>query len=214
MLITQQTSVPLSMLIKCSKLSLQSKHHLFIMPSAIEALYTAWTNCTKKEKYAIFEPALDAATCKLEEYYMKTTNSDAHIIMMSSSQSNCMMPPSKQSKKSYKADSLIHDNIEMDSEYECEGGLYSPPGIPPGIQLESRNSAGLISEFDIPAESARNIMGFVFLLLCLVIPYRVRPESVKKKLNSMERLVDFHGTSLKSSREIIHVMISRANLNM
>jgi len=120
MLITQQTSVPLSMLIKCSKLSLQSKHHLFIMPSAIEALYTAWTNCTKKEKYAIFEPALDAATCKLEEYYMKTTNSDVHIIMMSSSQSNCMMPPSEQSKKSCKADSLIHDNIEMDSEYECE----------------------------------------------------------------------------------------------
>ena len=32
-------------------------------------------------------------------------------------------------------------------------------------------------EFDIPAESARNIMG---IMLCLVIPYRVRPETVKK----------------------------------
>jgi hypothetical protein len=43
------------------------------------------------------------------------------------------------------------------------GGLYSPPGIPPGIRLESRNSTGLITEFDIPAESTRNIMGiYVF----------------------------------------------------
>jgi len=75
-------------------------------------------------------------------------------------------------------------------------------------------SAGLVSEFDIPAESAWNIMGIVFLLLCLVIPYRVRPKSVKKKLNSIERLVDFHGTSPRSSCEIIHVMISCANLNM
>jgi len=55
-------------------------------------------------------------------------------------------------------------------------GLYSPPGIPPGIRLESQNSTGLI--FDIPAESAQNIMGIVFLLLCLVIPYRVRPDDM------------------------------------
>jgi len=53
------------------------------------------------------------------------------------------------------------------------GGLYSPPGIPPGIRLQSQNSAGLIMEFDIPAESAWNIMGIVFVLFCLVIPYRV-----------------------------------------
>ena len=81
-----------------------------------------------------------------------------------------------------------------------KGGLYSPPGISPGIRLQSRNSAGLITEFDIPAESARNIMGIVFLLLCLVILYRVRPNSVKKKLKSVERPVDFHGTSPRSSR--------------
>jgi len=82
-------------------------------------------------------------------------------------------------------------------------GLYSPPGIPPGIRLESRNSARLITEFDILAESARNIMGIMFLLLCLVIPYRVRPESMKKKMKSVDRPVDFHGTSLRSSCEII-----------
>jgi len=52
-------------------------------------------------------------------------------------------------------------------------GLYSPPGIPPRIQLESQNSAGLIMEFDILVEAAWNIMGIGFLLLCLVILYRV-----------------------------------------
>jgi len=72
--------------------------------------------------------------------------------------------------------------MEKDADHECKktekttlnGGLYPPPpGILPGIRLQSRNSTGLIMEFDIPAESARNIMGIVFVLLCLVIPYRV-----------------------------------------
>ena len=45
------------------------------------------------------------------------------------------------------------------------------PGIPPGIPLESRNSAGLIPEFDIPPDCGRNITGMVFYLLCLVSPY-------------------------------------------
>ena len=96
----------------------------------------------------------------------------------------------------------------------CCWGLYSPPGIPPGIRLESWNSAGLITEFDILAESAQNIMGIGFVLLCLVIPYRVWPHPVKKKKKSMECPVDFHGTSPRWSCDIIHVMISCANLNM
>jgi len=54
-----------------------------------------------------------------------------------------------------------------DVPYGMGGGLYSPPGIPPGIWLESWNSTGLISEFDIPVESAWNIMGIVFLLYVL-----------------------------------------------
>ena len=58
------------------------------------------------------------------------------------------------------------------------GGLYSPPGIPPGIPLESRNSAGLIPEFDIPPDCARNITGMVFYSVCLVSPYRVPLDSV------------------------------------
>jgi hypothetical protein len=44
---------------------------------------------------------------------------------------------------------------------DAYGGLYSPPGIPPGIRLESRNSAGLTTEFDIPAEFTRNLMGIL-----------------------------------------------------
>ena len=55
----------------------------------MEALYATWTNRAKKEKYATFEPALDAAMSKLDEYYMKTATSDAHIIAMSASQLNC-----------------------------------------------------------------------------------------------------------------------------
>jgi len=97
----------------------------------------------------------------------------------------------------------VEIHIKATLRYWSKGCLYSPPGILPGIQLESRNSARLISEFDILVESAQNIMGIVFLLLCLVILYRVQPKSGKKKLNSVEHLVDFHGTSLRSSREII-----------
>jgi len=52
------------------------------------------------------------------------------------------------------------------------------------------------------------IMGIVFPLLCLVILYRVWPNSMKKKMRSMECLVDFHGTSPRSSHEIIHVIVS------
>jgi hypothetical protein len=38
-------------------------------------------------------------------------------------------------------------------------------------------------EFGIPVEWAQNIMRIAFLLLCLVSPYRVPPDSVKKIKN-------------------------------
>ena len=60
---------------------------------------------------------------------------------------------------------------------QCRG-LYSPPGIPPRIPLESRNSAGLIPEFDIPPDCAQNITRMVFYSVCLVSPYRVPLDSV------------------------------------
>lgn len=48
---------------------------------AVEALYAAWTNRAKKEKYAVFEPTLNATTSKLDEYYMKTVTSDAQQLI-------------------------------------------------------------------------------------------------------------------------------------
>jgi len=76
---------------------------------------------------------------------------------------------------------MSHSHPNRSGHEALHRGLYSPPGILPRIQLESWNSARLITEFDIPAESAWNIMGIVFLFLCLVIPYRVQPDSMKKK---------------------------------
>jgi hypothetical protein len=43
----------------------------------------------KKEKYGVFKSALNAATSKLDEYYMKNGTSNAHTIAMSASQPNC-----------------------------------------------------------------------------------------------------------------------------
>lgn len=50
---------------------------------AIEALHAAWSTRARKAKYTPFEDALDAATRKLDEYYQKTAESDAHIFAMS-----------------------------------------------------------------------------------------------------------------------------------
>ncbi len=50
---------------------------------AIETLYAGWSNARKKERYKPFFPALDAAMAKLNEYYERTADSDAHIIAMS-----------------------------------------------------------------------------------------------------------------------------------
>jgi hypothetical protein len=49
---------------------------------AIETLYAAWQNASTKPRYAPFVPALEAAMAKLDEYYKRTAESDAHIIAM------------------------------------------------------------------------------------------------------------------------------------
>lgn len=49
---------------------------------AIEALHAAWSKRSSKEKYSPFWSALNAATTKLDEYYTKTSASDAHIMAM------------------------------------------------------------------------------------------------------------------------------------
>lgn len=58
---------------------------------AIENLHTAWSKKWQDPKYDVFHEALDTGLAKLEEYYEKTAESDAHIIAMctfSSYQSN------------------------------------------------------------------------------------------------------------------------------
>ena len=51
---------------------------------AIETMYTASQNASLKPRYAPFVPALEAAMEKLNEYYKRTAESDAHIIAMGS----------------------------------------------------------------------------------------------------------------------------------
>lgn len=51
----------------------------------IEALHAAWKRRSTKNKYAPFQAALEAATKKLDEYYTKTAESDAHILAMGES---------------------------------------------------------------------------------------------------------------------------------
>lgn len=49
---------------------------------AIERLHSAWTKARKNPNYQPFHEALDAGLTKLEGYYEKTADSDAHIIAM------------------------------------------------------------------------------------------------------------------------------------
>ncbi|KAG6838880.1 hypothetical protein C0991_007718 [Blastosporella zonata] len=55
---------------------------LFNAIPAIEILHSAWTTRASNSKYASFKPALQAATEKLNAYYEKTADSNAHIIAM------------------------------------------------------------------------------------------------------------------------------------
>jgi hypothetical protein len=55
---------------------------LFNAIPAIETLHAAWANRAEKPKYWSFQDALNAATAKLNKYYEKTADSDAHILAM------------------------------------------------------------------------------------------------------------------------------------
>ena len=48
-------------------------------------LHAAWTICANKFKYFPFKDTLNTATAKLNEYYEKTADSDAHILAMCAS---------------------------------------------------------------------------------------------------------------------------------
>jgi len=55
---------------------------LFNAIPAIETLHAAWSSRANKYKYGAFKNALDAAATKLNGYYEKTAESDAHILAM------------------------------------------------------------------------------------------------------------------------------------
>jgi len=48
----------------------------------IETLHVAWASQAEKIKYESFKDALNAAMAKLNEYYKKTVDCDAHILAM------------------------------------------------------------------------------------------------------------------------------------
>ena len=61
---------------------MDSAHTLFNVLPAIETLHKEWSNQIENVKYAPFKEALVAGLKKLEDYYKKTADSDAHIISM------------------------------------------------------------------------------------------------------------------------------------
>ena len=50
---------------------------------ALEKLYTTWEKQRELHEVASFRVAIDAAMVKINEYYVKTAESDAHIMAMS-----------------------------------------------------------------------------------------------------------------------------------
>ncbi|KAJ8496334.1 hypothetical protein ONZ45_g12488 [Pleurotus djamor] len=55
---------------------------LFLALPALEALHKAWSKRSELPEYASFRPALNAAVEKIEEYYNRTSDTDAYIITM------------------------------------------------------------------------------------------------------------------------------------
>ena len=47
-------------------------------------LHASWRNKVEKAKYILFKEALEAAIQKINGYYKKTAESDAHILAMGS----------------------------------------------------------------------------------------------------------------------------------
>lgn len=51
---------------------------------ALEALHKAWSTRLKRDKYHEFTRALKAGIAKIEEYYERTSDSDAYTFVMRS----------------------------------------------------------------------------------------------------------------------------------
>jgi len=49
---------------------------------ALEKMYSKWEKLRDTPEATPFQPALDAALTKINEYYQKTAESDAHVMAM------------------------------------------------------------------------------------------------------------------------------------
>jgi hypothetical protein len=49
---------------------------------ALEGLHKAWSSRSEHQKYKAFHQALTAAVSKIQEYYNRTSHSDAYIMAM------------------------------------------------------------------------------------------------------------------------------------
>ena len=59
---------------------------------AIEKLYTSWEKASTKSRYQSFVPALNAGMTKLNTYYERSAESDAHIMAMGAYISILVLP--------------------------------------------------------------------------------------------------------------------------
>lgn len=64
------------------KFSSDLKSTLHLALPALEELHADWTKCAADAKYSHFAPALQAALSKVDEYYQKTSNSNAYMFAM------------------------------------------------------------------------------------------------------------------------------------
>ncbi|KAJ7659106.1 ribonuclease H-like domain-containing protein [Mycena polygramma] len=64
------------------KFSSDLKSTLHLALPALEALHDGWTQCADDPKYSVFADALNQALAKVDEYYQKTSNSNAYMFAM------------------------------------------------------------------------------------------------------------------------------------
>ncbi|KAF9456143.1 ribonuclease H-like domain-containing protein [Collybia nuda] len=62
--------------------SASKKTTLHLAIPALESLHKAWSTRANSDKYAFFQAALKGAAEKVNEYYEKTNNTDAYIVVM------------------------------------------------------------------------------------------------------------------------------------
>lgn len=56
---------------------------------ALEKLYASWEKAAAKPRYRSFIPSLKAGMAKLDTYYQRSAESDAHIMAMGDIQITC-----------------------------------------------------------------------------------------------------------------------------